>query len=89
MKGGGVVIVAVDEIDDAVRLLRESNIADKWPSRKLTFHRGLEALALQGGMEKLANADLRDDLVATNFDLRLGWITVVAFAWKVLREVSE
>src|SRR5262245_56872685 len=37
MKGGGVVIVAVDEIDDAVRLLRKSNIADKWPGRKLTF----------------------------------------------------
>ena len=89
MKGGGVVIVAIDEIDDAVRLLRKSNIADERPGRKLTFHRGLEALALQGGIEKLANAHLRDDLVAANFNLRLGWITAIAFARKVLREVSE
>jgi hypothetical protein len=41
------------------------------------------------GTEKLANADPRDDLIGVNFDLRLGWITAAAFAWKVLREVSE
>ena len=88
IKSCGIVIVTVDEIDGAVRLLRESNVADEWPSRKLTFHRGLEALAFQLGIEKLANADLRDDLVGVNFDLRLGWITAIAFTWNVLREVS-
>ena len=89
IKGCGIVVVTVNEIDGAVRLLRESNVADEWPGRKLTFHRGLEAPAFQLGIEKLANADLRDDLVGANFDLHLGWITAVAFAWKVLREVSK
>ena len=89
IKGCGIVVVTVNEIDGAVRLLRESNVADEWPGRKLTFHRGLEAPAFQLGIEKLENADLRDDLVGANFDLHLGWITAVAFAWKVLREVSK
>ena len=49
IKGCGIVVVTVDEIDGAVRLLRESNVADEWPGRKLTFHNGLEAPAFQLG----------------------------------------
>ncbi len=51
IKGCGIVVVPVNEINGAVRLLRESNVADEWPGRKLTFHRGLDAPAFQLGIE--------------------------------------
>ena len=56
IKSCGIVVVTVEEIDDAVRLLRESNIADEWPGWKLTFNRRLDAPAFQPGIKKTATS---------------------------------
>jgi hypothetical protein len=50
IKGCGMVVGAVEKSTVLFVFCIKANIADERPSRKLTFHRGLEALALQLGI---------------------------------------
>ena len=66
MKNCGVVAVAIDEIDGAVYLLSERDIADERSGREMTLHMGFEAITVRSGVEKLANSGFGFDLVGRN-----------------------